>query len=175
MTLIRRPSPFGELMSLRQAMDRLFEDSYVRPTRAWLGGLTEMLPLDIRHGRDELIVEAALPGVKPDDVEITVEQSTLTIRAKTSQERREGETGDEYVLQEIRRGEMVRTVTLPSGLEPEKAEATFEDGMLRLRIPRAEEVKPRQIRINPTHDGKQATAPVTTDAEQPPIGSDTKR
>lgn len=161
MTIIRRPSPFGELMSLRQAMDRLFEDSYVRPTRSLLGGLTEMLPLDIRHGPDELVVEAALPGVKPEDVEITVEQSTLTIRARTADERRQGEEGSDYILQEIRRGEMVRTVTLPSGLEPDKAEATFEDGLLRLRIPRADEVKPRQIRINPSHESKRVAAPTT--------------
>ena len=72
MTIIRRPSPFGELMSLRQAMDRLFEDSYVRPTRSLFGGLAELLPLDIRHDRDELVVQAALPGVKPEDVEITL-------------------------------------------------------------------------------------------------------
>ena len=71
MTIIRRPSPFGELMSLRQAMDRLFEDSYVRPTRSIFG--SELMPLDIRGDRDELVVEAALPGVKPDDVEITIE------------------------------------------------------------------------------------------------------
>lgn len=175
MTIIRRPSPFGELMSLRQAMDRLFEDSYVRPTRSLLNGLTEMLPLDIRHGRDELLVEAALPGVKPEDVEITVEQSTLTIHAKTSDERRESEEGGEYVLQEIRRGDMVRSVTLPSGLEPDKAEATFEDGILKLRIPRADEVKPRQIRINPTHDGKQTASPVRTDAGRASSESGTAR
>ena len=147
MTLIRRPSPFGELMSLRQAMDRLFEDSYVRPTRSIFG--SELMPLDIRGDRDELVVEAALPGVKPDDVEITIEQGTLTLHAKSAEEQ-ETKEGD-YLLQEIRRGETTRTVTLPTGLEPDKARATFEDGVLTLRIPRAEEVKPRQIRISPTH------------------------
>jgi HSP20 family protein len=154
MTLSRRPSPFGELLSLRQAMDRLFEDSFVRP-RTWGSGLTETssLPLDVSASPDELVVEAALPGVKPEDVEITVEDGTLTIRGDFKSERKEGE-GD-YVVQEIRRGSFARTVTLPSGLEPDKANAAFENGMLRLRIPRAEQVKPRQIRINAngTHDG----------------------
>ncbi|MFM2105715.1 MAG: hypothetical protein RL338_747 [Chloroflexota bacterium] len=149
MTLIRRPSPFGELMSLRQAMDRLFEDSYVRPTRSILAGLGGVLPLDIRHDRDSVLVEAALPGVKPDDVELTIEQGTLTIRARTAEERREAGEEGEYLVQEIRRGEMSRTVTLPEGLEAEKAEATFEDGLLRIRIPRAEAVKPRRITISP--------------------------
>ena len=150
MTIIRRPSPFGELMSLRQAMDRLFEDSYVRPTRSLFGGLAELLPLDIRHDRDELVVQAALPGVKPEDVEITLEQGTLTIHARIAEQRREGEEAGEWLLQEIRRGETTRTVTLPSGLEADKASASFENGMLTLRIPRAEAVKPRRIRIDTT-------------------------
>ena len=148
MTIIRRPSPFGELVSLRQAMDRLFEDSFVRPTRAWLTYGEATLPLDVRNEPDELVVDAALPGMKPEDVEITIEQGTLTIRGQVSSERRE--TEGEYLVQEMRRGEMARTVTLPSGLEPDRATATFENGVLTLRIPRAEEVKPRQIRITPS-------------------------
>ena len=152
MTIIRRPSPFGELVSLRQAMDRLFEDSFVRPARLWSSATWEgMLPLDIRNDRDELTVEAALPGLKPEDVEITVEAGTLTIHADSQAERR-AESG-EYLVQEIRRGEISRTVTLPTGLEPDRAKATFENGVLTLRIPRAEEVKPRQIRITPSVDG----------------------
>ncbi len=161
MTIIRRPSPFGELLSLRQAMDRLFEDSFVRPTRTW--SISEgYMPLDVRTGPDELVIEAALPGMKPEDVEIIVEQGTLTIRAQSSSERREEE--GEFLLQEIRRGETSRTVTLPSGLEPDKASATFEDGMLKLRIPRAEQVKPRQIRITPG-DGATQTAAETKSVE----------
>ena len=168
MTIIRRPSPFGELMSLRQAMDRLFEDSFVRSTRPWSIGEGYM-PLDVRTGPDELIVEAALPGMKPEDVEITVEQGTLTIRATSSSERRD-EDG-EYLLQEIRRGESTRTVTLPSGLEPDKASATFEDGLLKLRIPRAEQVKPRQIRITPG-DGDSRPGAATTSLESGSQGGD---
>lgn len=152
MTLVRRPSPFGELLSLRQAMDRLFEDSFVRPRGAWgmasADGST--LALDISSTPDALVIEASLPGVKPDDVEITIENGALTIHGTTSSERREGE-GD-YLVQEIRRGEFTRTVSLPSGLEPDKATATFENGMLTLRVPKAEQVKPRQIRISPVTD-----------------------
>ena len=146
MTIIRRPSPLGELMSLRQAMDRLFEDSFVRPARSLSTFGEGLMPLDIRHATDEIVVEAALPGVKPDDVAITIEQGTLTIRAESSSERREE---SEYLVQEIRRGVASRTVSLPSGLEADRATATFDDGVLTLRIPRAEQVKPRQIRITP--------------------------
>ena len=92
-----------------------------------------------------------MPGIKPEDVEITVENGTLSIRGEMRQERREGE--GENLVSEIRRSSVSRTVSLPSGLEPDKATASFEHGMLKLRIPKAEEVKPRQIRITPTVDG----------------------
>ena len=151
MTIVRRPSPFGELMSLRSAMDRLFEDSFVRhPLNGGFDQLA-MLPLDVTSTADALIVEAAMPGIKPDDVEITVENGTLSIRGEARQERSEGE--GESLVQEIRRAAVSRTVSLPSGLEPDKATASFENGMLTLRIPKAEEVKPRQIRISPTVEG----------------------
>jgi HSP20 family protein len=162
MMISRRPSPFGELLSLRQAMDRLFEESYVRPRGAWssAAGEATQLALDVSATTDALVVEAALPGVRPDDVEITVEDGTLTIRGSARNEGREQE-GD-VLVQEIRRGDVSRSLSLPSGLEPDKAEATFEDGILTLRIPRAEQVKPRQIRISPTTNGTQSPASETT-------------
>jgi HSP20 family protein len=156
MTLVRRTSPFGELVSLRQAMDRLFEDSFVRPNGFGLAAeFSGGLPLDVTNTPDALLVEAALPGIRPDDVEITVENGTLTIRAESTDERKE--TEGETIIREIRRGSMSRTVTLPTGLEPDKATATFEHGVLRLRFPRAEAVKPRQIRISPTIDAESTT------------------
>jgi HSP20 family protein len=157
MTLIRRTSPLGELVTLRQAMDRLFEDSFVRP-RVW-GSWSEggSLAMDVRSTPDALVVEAALPGIKPDDVDITVEGGTLTVTGEYRTERNEGE--GEYLVQELRRGSFSRTVTLPEGLRPDRATATFEDGVLTLRIPKAEEVKPRQIKISPTSsDGHEADA-----------------
>jgi HSP20 family protein len=161
MTIVRRPSPLGELVSLRQAMDRLFEDSFVR-SRPWglNGEAGGALPLDITSSAEALIVEAALPGVRPQDVEITVEDGTLTIHAETRSERKD-EDG-QTLISEIRRGSLTRAVALPSGLEPDKASATFEHGVLHLRIPKAEAVKPRQIRISPTIDGESATAPAGT-------------
>lgn len=151
MTIVRRPSPFGEMLTLRQAMDRIFDDDY-RPSRWLSGGLDGPgLPLDVTTTADALTIEAALPGIRPDDVDITVENGTVTISGKTAEER----TADEgsYVLQEIRRGNFSRSVTLPTGLEPDKASATFEHGILRLEIPKAEQVKPRQIKISPVTDG----------------------
>jgi HSP20 family protein len=148
MTLIRRPNPFGELLSLRQAMDRLFEDSYVRPRNGGSGSTDEhALSLDIYAQPDALVVEAALPGVKPEDVQISVLGDTLTISASTSHE--ESRNDDGYSYREIRRGSFSRTVTLPGGLKADDATASFENGLLRLSIPKAEEAKPRQIQIKP--------------------------
>jgi HSP20 family protein len=152
MTLVRRPSPFSELMTLRQAMDRLFDDSVFRPFTAYNGSELMRLPLNVRTTADALVVEAELPGLKPEDVEITLENNTLTIRAEDRTERSE-EQGD-WIVREIARGSVMRTVTLPTGLEADKAEATFEHGVLTLRIPKAEQVKPRQIQIRPVTGGQ---------------------
>ena len=148
MTIVRRPSRFGELMTLRSAMDRLFDDDFLRPMRWGMDTFDgPALPLDVTTDSDAVTVEAALPGIKPEDVDITVENGTLTISGTTA-EARGGDEGS-YLVQEIRRGTFSRSMTLPNGLEPDKADATFENGILRLRIPKAEQVKPRQIKIAP--------------------------
>jgi HSP20 family protein len=173
MTIVRRPSPFGELMSLRSAMDRLFEDSFVpRPFGQGFDSMTA-LPLDVTRTADELVVEAALPGIKPDDVDITIEDGTLCIRGEFREGQRNGDA--ESLVQEIRRGIVTRSVTLPSGLEADRASATFENGVLTLRIPKAESVKPKQIRISPTTEGRasdpKAVGATTSDSK--PIASST--
>jgi HSP20 family protein len=148
MTLVRRPSPFGEILSLRQAMDRLFDDSFLRsPFDSPTWSSTAALPLDVVSTTDALLVEAALPGIAPEEVDITVEGGTLTIAGSYRADRSEGE-GD-YLVREMRRGSFSRTISLPDGLEPDRASATFENGLLSLRIPKAEQVRPRQIRITP--------------------------
>ena len=155
MTLIRRSSPFGELLSLRQAMDRLFEDSYVRPRGATMAGLDEQtLPLDIYATGDALIVTAALPGVKPDDVEITLEGDVLTITGEFREDVEQKQ--EQYLFQELRRGRYTRTISLPADVDRDAASASFEDGMLTLTLPKAEETKPRQIRINTTSHASNA-------------------
>ena len=165
MTLTRRPSPFSELVTLRQAMDRLFDDTVFRPLTAYQGnGDFARLPLDVRTTPDALFVEAALPGIAPEDVDITVENGTLTIRAEGRSERNRDEAG--WVVREISRGSVMRTVTLPTGLEADKAEATFEHGVLKLRFPKAEQVKPRQIRINPVTGGDARAAGAGADQAQ---------
>jgi HSP20 family protein len=156
MTIIRRTSPRSDLMSFRDAVDRLFDDTAFRPL-AW-GGSESRLPLDITSSEDAITVEAALPGIHPEDVEITVHQDTLTIGVREQAERETQE--GERIYRELRRSSGSRTLTLPNGLDTEHARATFENGMLRLSIPRAEAAKPRQIPVTKVTD-----APVAVTAE----------
>ena len=156
MTAIRRARPASDLMRVTRAFDRLFDDAAFRPL-AWGGPVEARLPLDVVSSEDAILIEAALPGVDPADVEITVHQDNLTIAVKEQTE--DEQVDGERVYRELRRSFGSRTLTLPSGMDTEHASADFENGMLRLRIPRAEAAKPRQIQVNtagPT--AKQVTA-----------------
>jgi HSP20 family protein len=143
---ISRWEPFKEFMTLRQAMDRIFEDSIIRPARLWGEGSGRVsLPLDVYETRDAFVVRASLPGVKPEDVDITMEGNTLTIRGETKTPPEEGT----YLLQEQRYGPFARSIELGTAAQPEKAEASFKNGVLTLTIPKAEEAKPRVIKVKP--------------------------
>jgi len=142
---MQRWEPLSEMVSLRNAMDRLFEDSVVRPSvflRANEGGL---LPLDIYQTKDDVVVKASLPGFKPDEVDISITGDTLTIKGEHKEE--EETTEGEYWLKERRYGTFSRTLTIPVEVKSEKAEAAFENGVLTLTLPKAEEVKPKQIKV----------------------------
>lgn len=139
---ISRWEPFKEMMTLRQAMDRLFEDSFVRPWRG-VEGASTYLPLDIYTTNDAVIIRAAVPGVSPDDVEVTVEGSTVTIRGETKTPQVEGN----FLLQERRYGPFARAIDLAMPVQADKAEAKFENGVLVLSIPKAEEIKPKVIKV----------------------------
>jgi HSP20 family protein len=143
---IERFSPFTDLMSLRQAMDRLFEDSFVRPSHA-LESLGEVArpALDIYQKPDEVVMKAALPGVKPDDVNIDITGDILTIKGESKAEQEIKR--EDYLYQDRRYGTFCRGVVLPSGLKSDKTEATMEDGVLTLTIPKAEEIKPKAIKV----------------------------
>jgi HSP20 family protein len=154
MTIIRRTSPFDELFTLRRAMDRLFDDDVFRP-RAWRPLTLGAEPaLDITTTPDELVVKASLPGWDPEDVEVTLTGSTLTISGEVKEEARREE--ESWILNEIRRGSFSRTLELPEGLVGDRATAHYEHGVLTLRIPKAEEVKPKQIKITATSDAQPA-------------------
>jgi HSP20 family protein len=157
MTMIRRTSPAGELLSLRQAMDRLFDETFTRPLAGPNSEDGRAMPLDIYTTPDSLIVEAALPGVKPEDVDVSILGDTLTLTATSATERSAEQGG--YHVQEVRRGRFVRSVALPAGLRTDAATANFEHGMLHLAIPKAEQAKARQIPVTAPTEG--TATPIT--------------
>jgi len=165
MTMIRKVRPSADLTSFSRTLDRLFDDATFRPL-AWGRPVEARLPLDITSTEDAVTVEAALPGVRPEDVEITVHQDNLTISVKEQAEQESAE--GERVYREVRRSSGSRTLTLPSGMNTERATATFENGMLRLSIPRAEAAKPRQIPVTSVTE-----APVAVAAETPSMQDET--
>jgi HSP20 family protein len=106
---------------------------------------TEDLAVDMYETMDEVVVKAALPGVKPEQLDINIAGDVLNIRGESNEE-----TNDEqqdYIRRERRYGSFSRSVTLPSGLQADKADAKFENGMLTLKIPKSEQMKPRTIKV----------------------------
>ena len=164
MTIVRRPSPFSELVSLRSAMDRIFDETLFRPVARGTNVDTIAMPLDIYTTQDALVLEAALPGVRPEDVDVSILGDTLTLTATSASDLTEDKGG--YHVREVRRGRFSRTVTLPSGLRTDAAGATFEHGMLKLSFPRAEQVRPRQIPIT-TPTEVVATEPGVQSSDDP--------
>jgi len=141
-----RWQPFPELISLRQAMEKLFEDSFVTPSRILstfdLGVAT---PIDMYQTANDVVVKATLPGIKPEEVDITITGDTLTIKGETKAE--EKIKREDHLYREHRDGTFSRSATLPNGLNTDKAEADFNNGILTLTIPKSEETKPKQIKV----------------------------
>ena len=150
-----RWDPWGDIVTLREAMNNLLEESFVSrgrpgdpvapsPTTAGAVGLA----LDVREMGDAFEVTASVPGVSPDNVEITVLGDRLRIRGE-----RKGETepaaadGGRWVLRERRYGPFERTVNLPTAVKPDAASAEFKDGVLTIRLPKADEAQPRTIPV----------------------------
>jgi HSP20 family protein len=141
---VTRWDPFREAVTLREAMDRLFEDSFVPSgRREGASEKTFRLPLDAFVTQDEIVVTADMPGVKPEDVEITLEGDTLTIRGE-----RPGPIENmDYVMRERPYGKFQRTLNINIPVDSDKAEAKYEYGLLTLTIPKAEAVKPTTIAV----------------------------
>jgi HSP20 family protein len=137
--------PLSDLVSLRDAMDRLFEDSFVRMRGLPAVFGTEPLALDIYETADSVVVKSGVPGVKPEDIDITITGDVLTIKGETKTEEKV-EKGN-YIRQERRCGAFQRSVQLPGSLVTDKAKAGFENGVLTLTIPKSEKSKPKTIKV----------------------------
>jgi HSP20 family protein len=146
MANIIRWDPYREMTRMNRLMDRWFDEV----PRMWLhefDGGEGYVPLDLYETDEAIVVRAALPGVKPEDVDITITGETLTIRGESKHE--EEEKKRNYYRQESWYGSFARSIALPSQVEADKAQAVFENGILKLTIPKAEAAKPKTIKVTP--------------------------
>jgi HSP20 family protein len=138
--------PRRRLISLNRPLDRFFDDWLERPSRVWMvPSWDEALPLDAYRENGNLVVKAEIPGVASEDLDLTVKEGILTISGES---RAEEEIEEEnYVRRERRYGSFSRSLALPAEAEGDKAEAVFEDGVLTVSIPVAEEPQPDTVKI----------------------------
>ena len=143
MSNLTRWEPVREMMTLREAMDRLFDDAFTRPIS--MSAVSAMPAIDLYQTADEIVVRAALPGLKPDEVQISVTGDVLTLRGEFK--RHEEQKEATWHIREHRAGVFERSVMLPTEVQTDKSKADFENGILTISLPKAEAVKPRTISI----------------------------
>ncbi|MGK2963805.1 MAG: Hsp20/alpha crystallin family protein [Gemmatimonadaceae bacterium] len=141
--MIYRNSVSTPVFGLRREIDRLFEDTFGRGD-----GMNSWTPaVDVRESDNELTLEVELPGIQPEDVEITAENGVLTVRGEKRSERKEGDESSRYHMVERSYGSFVRSFQLPPGLDESKIEASYNDGILSVQIPKTALPQPRKIQI----------------------------
>jgi HSP20 family protein len=147
MSNLTRWEPARETMTLREAMDRLFDDAFTRPFSIMRdGGSNWSSPaIDMYQTDNEVVVKAALPGIKANEVQINVTGDVLTLRGETKQE--EERKDKSWHIREQRWGAFERSVRLPTTVVSDQAKADFEDGILTVTLPKSEKVKPKTITV----------------------------
>ena len=139
---LARWDPFTELSELRSRFDRMFDELAKGREREWTPAI------DVVREEDKLIVRADIPGIKPEDVKIEVEDDILTISGQ--HEEHTEEQHKRYVRHERRCGSFSRSMALPAGVEAKDIKATTHDGVIEVTIPLPEEAKKETITITPT-------------------------
>jgi HSP20 family protein len=131
-----------DMMTLRDAMDQLFDEAFTRPF-----GMMEMsLPaIDLYQTNEDVVVKAALPGMAAEEVEISVTGDALTIKGEIRQ--KEEREDASYLIREQRYGRFERSLMLPTEVQSDKAKAEFENGILTITLPKAEQVRPKTITV----------------------------
>ncbi len=145
-----RWNPIRDMITLREAMDQLFNDNYLRSREARQQGVAWQLPLDAYTTEDAIVLTADVPGLKPEDLEVTLEGDTLTIRG----ELKNRTDSHNYILRERATGRFERVLTINTPIDANKVEASFEDGVVQIVLPKAEAVKPKQIKVTARTNGK---------------------
>lgn len=142
MANLTRYNPFSEVVTLREAMDRLFEDSFISPRAA---GVSHGVSANLFETTEGFVLQIPMPGVKPDDVEITAQQDTLSLKWQTQVRVPENATVHWNGFQS---GQYQQSFTLPSPINADRAEASYTDGILTLNLPKAEHARARTVKVN---------------------------
>jgi len=133
--------------TLRSEMDRLFDDFFgVTPARRENAQALWAPPVDVREDKDNYIIEAELPGMSKDQIHLELENNVLSIKGERNFERKE--EGENYHLMERSYGSFYRSFSLPKNVDGEQIGAEYKDGVLRVTLPKKEEVKPKKVEIN---------------------------
>ena len=149
--IVVRKDPYEYGLSLRDMIDHFFDYGMLRPSLAWRGFGDETLAMDMVETADALVIKAVVPGTKPEDINISVTGDTLTIQGEVKEEQ---ETEEHNVhVHERQYGRFSRSVSLPAAVVADKADAQFEQGILTLTLPKAEDAKPKVITVK-AHNGK---------------------
>ncbi len=164
--------PVSTIVGMRQAMDRLVGEAFspahfgtIWPSNA-VDRDRSLLPIDAYATDDEVVILATVPGVSADDIEITIEKNTLTLSGTVpSVVKSDHAKGATWYLHELPSGSFRRSLTLPIEVDSTRAEATFESGVLRLTLPKAETARPRQIRVQ-AGGGIQEAPAITETADE---------
>ena len=137
--------PLEALMPLREAMSRLFEESFVTPRFEML--TTKAIPLDVYESDDkkQYVIEASIAGFKPEEIEVTAEENVIHIRASKKEQKEQKEK--DYIRHERYAREVERAVALPTHINADKIQASYTHGILTLTVPKMEEAKAKQIPI----------------------------
>ena len=156
MSTLTRYEPLREMVNLSRAMDRMFDrfvsESPLEMPTLWQRGDGYSLAVDVMEQEDKFLVKASVPGIQPEDIEVTFNDNVLTIKGETSEEREEKE--ENYHLRERHYGSFVRRVAMPTNINANAIEATNENGVLTLTLPKAEEVKPKRIEVKKIVENK---------------------
>lgn len=142
--MLTRWDPFREMLSLRREMDRLFDNVLSGSQAGWQPTSWD-LALDVIENPDEFLVKASIPGINPDDLDITFSNNTLTIKGEIKEDKEFEQA--QYHVRERRYGSFSRSISLPAGIQSDQITADYENGVLKLHLPKAEEVKPKRIQI----------------------------
>jgi HSP20 family protein len=144
MSSLMRSNPNRRVMSMAEAIDRLFDDAFVMSGNGGFGAAGPKV--DVTENDDNIVVKADLPGFNPDNVDIRVEGNLLTLHGEYSEEKEEQKEG-QYHVRERRQGTFHRTIPLPTDVDADKAKAQFDNGVLNLTLPKHENAKPKRINI----------------------------